>query len=253
MNRPDSYLDRPLYRWTDRVYRLMVLTTCFLLTAWPGLVALLLLTPTISNAVLYAVAALPAGPGIAAALYAARKLVDGDDGSTWSAFWRGYGQNWRDALKVWAPVVVVATIVAVDLAWLASQQSAWTAMASTMVPLLAVLASPFVMNALVLVSWFSFRTRDAARLSGYYTFMKPLATLGLLLVLGAVGAVVVGVSDWAGFLVAGVAAYGLAVVTAPTVDHATVHFVHQPGTEHTATGDADHDTQGGEAVREEDR
>ena len=239
MNRPDSYLDRPLYRWTDRVYRLMVLTTCFLLTAWPGLVALLLLTPTISNAVLYAVAALPAGPAIAAALYAASKLVD--------------GQNWRDALKVWAPVVVVATIVAVDLAWLASQQSAWTAMASTMVPLLAVLASPFVMNALVLVSWFSFRTRDAARLSGYYTFMKPLATLGLLLVLGAVGAVVVGASGWAGFLVAGVAAYGLAVVTAPTVDHATVHFVHQPGTEHTATGDADHDTQGVEAVREEDR
>ena len=69
MNRPDSYLDRPLYRWTDRVYRLMVLTTCFLLTAWPGLVALLLLTPTISNAVLYAVAALPAGPAIAAALF----------------------------------------------------------------------------------------------------------------------------------------------------------------------------------------
>lgn len=222
--RPDSFYDRPIYRWSDRVYRLLALTIGILAATWPLLLALLVLRPEVGNAALFAVAAVPAGPGLAAGLYAARKLIDGDDAATGAMFWKGLRQSWADALKVWVVVLAVAAVLAIDLAWLRQQQSSWAAMLSAMLPVLAVLSAPCVVNALVLVGWFSFRFRDVWRLAAYYTFTKPLATVGLLLVFGALAAVVVAVSDWAAFWLLGLAAYAAAQLTAPAVEHATANF-----------------------------
>ncbi len=218
-------MDRPLYRWPDRVFRLMVLTGCLVLTTWPAAAGLLVLVPEVGNVVPFAVVALPVGPGLVAALYAARKLADGDDAATWTMFWKGYRLGWRDGLRVWAPVVAAVVVLVVDVAWLRAQGSGLAAAAEVMLPVGLVLAAPWVLNALTLASWFSFRTRDLARLGGYYTVTKPVPTVGLLLVVAALGAVVVAWSDWAGYLLLGVAAYAVAVVTGPMVDHAQATFV----------------------------
>ena len=143
-----------------------------------------------SNAPLAALCLLPLGPALSAALYALHnRSRDIADLRPARAFWRGYRLNLRDSLLVYVPWLVWLTIVAVGLGNLAAAGlPAWWAVLLVVV---AVAATLWLANALVICSLFAFRTLDVARLAAYFLVRTPGALLGnagLLILAAAVTA-----------------------------------------------------------------
>lgn len=184
-----EYGDGPLGRGASAVYWYLVVELLLVLTSLPGLLALTLLDRSVSNAPLVVLCLLPLGPATSAGLYALRGRAKADALTPAASFWRGYRQNWADALRIWAPALVVLGIVAVSLGGLrAAGVPGWFAPALVVIGVGVLL---WLVNALVIVSFFGFRTRDAARLAAYYLAARPLVTLGSLsLLVLAAGTVV---------------------------------------------------------------
>jgi uncharacterized membrane protein YesL len=172
----------PLARACALVYNLLVVELLFLLTAVPGLVALVLLDRDASNAPLVAACAVPLGPAFSAALYALHhRSHDLTDLAPGRAFWRGYRSNARPVLKLWLPWLAWLTIVAVNLAhFAAAGVPAWWGVLLVLVALVVTLG---VANALVITSLFEFRTTDVARLALYFLVHRRGATIANLCLL----------------------------------------------------------------------
>jgi hypothetical protein len=167
----------PLSRAAALVYSLVVVELLLLATTLPGLVPLVLLARDVSNAPLAALCLLPLGPALSAALYAlhhrGRDIADLRPART---FWRGYRLNLRDSLLVYVPWLVWLTIVAVGLGNLAAAGlPAWWAV---LLVLVAVAATLWLANALVISSLFAFRTVDVARLAAYFVVRTPGVAVG---------------------------------------------------------------------------
>jgi hypothetical protein len=167
----------PLSRASAIIYTLLVVEFLLLLTMLPGLVPLMLLERDVSNLPLAALFLLPAGPALSAALYALHhRRLDLTDLAPAKAFFRGYKSNFWGVLKIWAPMLVWLTIIAVNLThFRAAGIPTWWAV------LLVVLAAGVTIwgvNALVITSLFSFRARDVARLAAYFLGRAKGVTLG---------------------------------------------------------------------------
>jgi hypothetical protein len=143
----------------------------------PGLVALVLLDRDASNVPLFAACALPLGPALAAAVYALhRRSSDITDLHPAAAFWRGYRMNAGEVLRIWVPWLALLTVIGVSLAnFPAAGVPGWWA---ALLVLIAGIAVLWMANALVIVSLFSFRTRDIARLAAYFLGRRPGVTVG---------------------------------------------------------------------------
>jgi uncharacterized membrane protein YesL len=166
----------PLARVAALVYSLLVVELLLLVAVAPGLVAFLLLGTDTSNIPLAAVCALPFGPAFSAALYALyRRSADLADLRPAALFWRGYRVNFRGALQVWVPWLALVTVVAVNLANLsAAGVPRWWAI---LLVLVAVAATLWLANALVITSLFAFRATDVARLAAYFVVRNLVTTL----------------------------------------------------------------------------
>jgi len=173
----------PLARACALVYTLMVVEALFLLTAVPGLAGLVLLGRDATNVPLAALCLIPAGPALSAALYAVHhRRLDLTDLRPGAAFWRGYRLNLRGVVKLWIPWLLWMAVLGSNLA--VAGAGGWWAVSSVVV---AVVATLWVANALVITSLFAFRARDVARLAAYFLTRSPRASLGnaCLLVLAA--------------------------------------------------------------------
>lgn len=167
----------PLARVSALVYTLLVTEGLFLLTTAPGLVFLLLLDRDASNLPLDALCLVPVGPAVSAALFALHKRQpDLGDLSPAKAFWRGYRLNAASALKIFVPWLAVLTMVAMTLTHrhAASLPGWWLAL----LVVIAVAATLWLVNALVITSLFAFRTVDIARLATWFLGRTPMVTLG---------------------------------------------------------------------------
>ncbi|GAA2660360.1 hypothetical protein [Paractinoplanes durhamensis] len=161
-----------LGRVTAGVHTLLVVEVLLLLTGAPGLAGMVLLDRDASNIPLAAACAIPVGPALSAALYALRwRSDDPADLEPARAFLRGYRLNVAGVLKLWVPWLAWMTVLGVNLA------NGWWRIP---VAALALVATLWQANALVIASLFDFRTRDAARLAGYYLMRTLLPTAGLL-------------------------------------------------------------------------
>jgi uncharacterized membrane protein YesL len=166
----------------------MALTVLSVLTSLPGLVAALLLEPTSANIPVLAVCLVPLAPALSATLFAWRSKARTLGASPWSAFWKGYRLSWADSLRVAVPALLVLgalawTVLNIDAAGVFPGY-AWLLLAiGAGVLLIAV-------QALVISTFFSFRSRDVWRLAVYFVFRRPLVTLAvaalLICVLGVV-------------------------------------------------------------------
>jgi hypothetical protein len=182
--------DGPLSRAAALIYTLLVVELLFLVTTGPGLVPLVLLDRDASNIPLVAACALPLGPAMSAALYALHhRHPDLTDLRPAAAFWRGYKANLSGVLRIWVPWLVWLTIVAVNLAYFAAADvPRWWA---ALLVLVAVAATLWGANALVITSLFAFRATDVARLGLYFLVRRWSVSLGhasLLIVAAAVTA-----------------------------------------------------------------
>ncbi|GAA2768391.1 hypothetical protein GCM10010103_74330 [Streptomyces paradoxus] len=171
------------------IHTLLTVEALLLLTASPGLAALLLLGPDPANLPLAAPCLLPLGPALSAALYALHHRSHDLTGlHPARAYLRGLRFNAVPALKLWTPLLAWLTIIAFTLThFSATGLPGWWAL------LLAAIGTGCLLwgaHALVLTSLFAFRARDTARLAAYFLFRHGRVTLAVvsLLVLTAASA-----------------------------------------------------------------
>ena len=185
-----AFGEGPLSRAAALVYHLLVIELLFLATSVPGLVLLVLLERDPSNLPLVAACVLPLGPALSAALYALHhRHADLTDLRPVATFWRGYRLNLLAALRIWIPWLVWLTIVAVNLTnFAAAAVPRWWAV---LLVLVAAAVSLWGANAMVIVSLFTFRARDVARLAAYFLVRTPgVAFANACLLIVAAGVVV---------------------------------------------------------------
>ncbi|MEU0560790.1 hypothetical protein [Dactylosporangium sp. NPDC006015] len=209
-----------LGRLAARVYTLLVVELLLVATVAPGLALLVLL----DRSVLVAVGVLPVGPALSAALYALhRQPADLADLHPAAAFWRGYRLNAAAALRIWAPLVAVLTVVAVSLLHRdAAGVPVWW---SGLLVLLAAAATLVAVTALVIASLFVFRPADVLRLAAHFLAALPAVTLGTAgLLLAALGVTVL-LSEAVLLLLAAGFAAALLVVCRPVIAGITERFV----------------------------
>jgi hypothetical protein len=167
----------PLARVSALVYTLLVTEGLLLLTSAPGLVPLLLLRGGASNLPLYAACLIPVGPSASAALFALwRRSGDLADLHPATQFWRGYRLNAAGVLRVYVPWLAVMTMVAMSVAHgnVGGVPGWWR----VLLVVIAVAATLWLVNALMITSLFAFRAVDVARLATYFLGRTPLVTLG---------------------------------------------------------------------------
>jgi len=175
---PKQFGDGPLGVVTGGIYRWLVLTILFAVACLPTWALMLFIAPHPSNAILFALASIPIGPALSAGLYSIR-AAGTDEGLTPAlAFWRGYRLNWLDTLKYWVPALVVIGIIAWTIGF-----SDLAGIGTAYVIFLAVVALGvflWAMHCIAIVSFFSFRPLDVARLGVFSLLTQGRATFGLL-------------------------------------------------------------------------
>ncbi|MEU4814103.1 hypothetical protein AB0G03_00460 [Micromonospora aurantiaca] len=215
--------DGPLSRAAARVHILLVVELLLLVSTLPGLAVLVLLDRDSSNLPLVAAAALPLGPAVSAALHTLRhQRPDLTDLRPAATFLRAYRANLAGVLRVWAPTLLWLAVIAVNLANLpAAAVPGWWA-----VPLVAVGAGVILVgvNALVIVSLFTFRTRDVLRLAVYYVARKPGVTVGNVALLAAVAGLTAVFSEAVLALVAALLVLALLRIGDPMIDEIRAEF-----------------------------
>jgi hypothetical protein len=195
----------PLSRASALVYTLLVVELLLLTATLPGLIGLVLLDHDAANVPLAALCLLPAGPALSAALYALHhRRLDLTDLHPAAAFWRGYKANAREVLKLWVPWLVWLAVIGSNLAnFVASGVPGWWGVLSVLIALAATL---WIANALVITSLFTFRARDAARLAAYFLTRSPRASLGNACLLVVAAGITLVASEVASALLASVLA-----------------------------------------------
>ncbi|QLQ36483.1 DUF624 domain-containing protein [Micromonospora robiginosa] len=221
--RRPEFGDGPLSRAAATVHTLLTVELWLLLGVLPGLVALVLLDRDASNLPLVAVALLPVGPAVSAALHTLRhQRPDLTDLRPAATFRRAYRANLTGVLRVWAPTLAWLTVIAVNLAHLdAAGVPGWWA-----APLVLVGAGVLLVgvNALVIVSLFTFRTRDAIRLAVYFLVRRPGVTLGNTVLLAAAAGVTAAFSEAVLALLAAPLVLALLRIADPMIDTIRTEF-----------------------------
>jgi len=191
-----EYGSGPLFRAAGVVYGVMVADVLLVLAnialvLAPLLVALSAGMPTASVARsgpgygaqlgLVFLAFIPVGPSLAAAAYAVNRLLAGEETGVFRDFIRGYRANFRQALAVWLPYLALLAVVVVNLLLLpGSFDAASPAPSAARVGLLGLglLVATAGVTAMLLLSRFTFRTRDLYRLSLYCLGAQKRVSLG---------------------------------------------------------------------------
>ena len=210
-----------LPRWSAAVYWFLVVEGMLVLTSAPGLVLVQLLDRDASNIPLIALAFVPFGPSVAAALFAWRVFARDRDLSPARHFWRGYRLDALDVLRWWVPTLAVLAIIGFNLAHLGA--AGLPSVLGAALGAVALLIVVWSGHALVLSALFSFRTRDVARLGAYFVAAKPLVSLGLVSVLVLATAAAF-VTDWLLVLLAAPLTYLYARTSVPVVAAAEAQF-----------------------------
>ncbi|WP_427115467.1 DUF624 domain-containing protein [Pseudarthrobacter scleromae] len=142
---------------------------------------LLVVTPLLGNWLLVLLAFVPVGPSLVAAMYAFNRLLAGHDTGVFRDFVRGYRMNFVQALVVWLPYLLVLAVVTLNLAGLplipGAGPGAEPAIRVALL-VLALLVATAALNALLLLSRFTFPVRDIYRLSLYGFGAQKRVALG---------------------------------------------------------------------------
>ncbi|QIK72723.1 hypothetical protein G7070_11115 [Propioniciclava coleopterorum] len=215
--------EKPLARFAQRVYDLMVLDAWFVLVSLPWWVALVALAPDVSNAILFAATALSLGPALTGVLYALPRL-DGETAPS-TLFRRGLRQGWRQSLLLWAPVVAVAAFILVDIHLLSQRPEGvglgWTIAFAA----LGIVGAPWAWLSQAIAAHFSFRTPDVARLAASYVLIRPLVAVGLLAMSLALVILTAWTFDWLLAFLGSIIGVVVISLTRPVFSHIESHFL----------------------------
>ena len=153
----------PLSQLAQAVYHHMALGVALVIGCAPTVVLLTLLAPTPANVPFFVLAQLPVAPALAAGLFAVRAWRAEPEDGPFVLFWRGYRKNVRDVLWWWVPALLAAAVLAVNV-W-ASGTVAGGQLIRPMAAAAGVVLVLWAGQMLIVTTFFSFRTRDAARVA----------------------------------------------------------------------------------------
>lgn len=175
-----------------------------------------------ANAALVPLCLIPLAPVLSAGLFAMRARAGSEDLAPARFFLRGLRLGWADSLRAWAPAMIVLAVVAGAIVAL-RPAGLPTAYAGLLVGI-GVIVTLWGLNALVISTVFSFRTRDTLRLAVFYLGRKWSAALGVLALVIVAAAVVLVSTEAVVWLFQVVWISFLAVIAQPLVAAVTERF-----------------------------
>lgn len=174
--RKPEYGSGPLFKAAGIVYGVMIGDALLVLTN-----VLVVLVPVLVG-VIGPVALLGfvlLGPSVVASCYAFNRLLSGEDSGVFHDFVKSYRSNFGQAVVVWLPYLLLLAIIGFNLAVLpGSLDAGLLTAARTGLVGLALMVCTAAMNAMLLLSRFTFRTRDIYRLSVYALGAQRRVSLG---------------------------------------------------------------------------
>ncbi|MDR7276292.1 hypothetical protein [Catenuloplanes atrovinosus] len=179
-------LDSAFARVCALVHRLLTVGVWTVVACSPTVAAGLALGGDVRNLPLLAVAALPVGPAVAAALHALHAhRPDLADLHPSADFRRGYARRFGGALRIWAPFLALLTVLAINLTHLeVAGVPGWWAVPLTLITVAACL---WVAVALALTALTARPARQVARRAADTLMTRPgvTFTVAALLVVAA--------------------------------------------------------------------
>lgn len=162
-----------LYQITNWIYWLLVLNICFVGTNIFFLLAVITLTPDLSNIIFYYLSLILSGPSIAALLYSTLQLIQEKEETPLRDFFRAYRINLKDTLRFWVPVLTFFCIGVVNIKYLSIHHSVLNEIISMALLLLYFFLAIVTIQAFVINSKLSFKTLDLFKVA-IYTSVKHL-------------------------------------------------------------------------------
>ncbi len=215
-----EYGSGPLFKAAGTVYGVMV-GSALLVLANALVVLLPLLLGLIGPVALLGFVLL--GPSVVASCYAFNRLVAGEDSGVFNDFVSSYRSNFGQAIVVWMPYMLLLGGIAFNLAVLPGSASPGSSGGADPVQLaariglvgLAIMVCTAAMNAMLLLSRFTFRTRDIHRLSVYTLGAQRRVSLGNAGILFLAAFVLMMTTAWLILFVAGLVVFLLCLNARP--------------------------------------
>ncbi|WP_024819951.1 DUF624 domain-containing protein [Arthrobacter sp. 31Y] len=215
-----EYGSGPLFKAAGTVYGVMV-GSALLVLANALVVLLPLLLGLIGPVALLGFVLL--GPSVVASCYAYSRLAAGEDSGVLHDFVSSYRSNFGQAIVVWVPYMLLLGVIAFNLAVLPGSASPASSGGADPVQLaariglvgLAIMVCTAAMNAMLLLSRFTFRIRDIHRLSVYTLGAQRKVSLGNAGILFVAAFVLMMTTAWLILFVAGLVVFLLCLNARP--------------------------------------
>ena len=214
-----------LYVVTYSIYFFITSSFLFWLTILPSFAWLLLLEPSLLNV-------LPVifmGPALSAITRFMIRYIETDYGvedyPTGKDYFRFYKENFKEAIKIWTPYVLVMTVLGTNVQHYNWGGGAIAAVADFLYIFLMAAATLLVGYMLLISAKYRFKLKDLIRLSAYYAFTWIKTTLAVVAVLFLVLAAVFFLSEYLVLLFAAPLAYILVRYAYPVLANVGEYFV----------------------------
>src|SRR5699024_9261700 len=109
--------------FTNHVYWRMLINFDFVSSNIIFLFFYFTLEPVISNLIIYFLPSIPTVPSIAALYYSITHIIHEKDLSPTKDFFYGYKVNFKDALKLWLPLLAVIFVLIIDIQYFNAEQT----------------------------------------------------------------------------------------------------------------------------------
>ncbi|MGR0158624.1 YesL family protein [Paenarthrobacter nitroguajacolicus] len=214
--RKAEYGSGPLFKAAGIVYGVMI-GDALLVLANVLVVLLPLLLGLVGPAALLGFVLL--GPSVVASCYAFNRLLAGEDSGVFHDFVKSYRSNFGRAVVVWLPYLLLLGVIAFNLAVLPGGAANPGQIAARIGLLgLAIMVCTAALNAMLLLSRFTFRTRDLYRLSLYSLGAQRRVSFGNAGILFVTFFVLLMTTVWLILFVAGLVVYLLCLNSRPLLE-----------------------------------
>lgn len=122
-----NYINSTFYKYLSYLYYFLGSNLLFLACNLIFIFVYFTFPPILENVLFYFVGLIPAGPALAALMFAMGQLVRTKSLRPWHDFWRGYKMNAISSLKFWLIQLVVMTILWVDVFYFLANNNRWLA------------------------------------------------------------------------------------------------------------------------------
>ncbi|MBS4194131.1 YesL family protein [Lederbergia citri] len=186
--------------------------------------AIITLEPIISNIIFIFLALIPTGPAITALCYVMDKLVREGEISPTKDFFLGYKLNFKDALKVWLPLLTAFFILIIDLQYFYQENTKFNQIMTIVFLAALFFLISFLLYVFPITAKYKFRIRDTYKLSIYYSFKKLKSTTGNIGILIISLFLIHITTNFLCFLIASVVSYLLTLNSREVMDEIKLNY-----------------------------